>query len=80
MCVDQEDNELEILEIIHYYVEILDHYFGSVSWPTSFNNNWFRFKSTKFDELYYSMAMQVCELDLIFNFHKVYYKIITLEV
>ncbi|XWS54420.1 hypothetical protein CRYUN_Cryun10bG0087800 [Craigia yunnanensis] len=29
MCVDQDDNELEILEIIHHYVEILDRYFGS---------------------------------------------------
>ncbi|KAH9287956.1 hypothetical protein KI387_032073, partial [Taxus chinensis] len=44
MCIDGEDNELEILEIIHCYVEILDRYFGSV-----------------------------CELDLIFNFHKAYY-------
>ncbi|KAI5660854.1 hypothetical protein M9H77_20177 [Catharanthus roseus] len=44
MCIDQEDNELEVLEIIHHYVEILDRYFGSV-----------------------------CELDLIFNFHKAYY-------
>ncbi|KAJ4849045.1 hypothetical protein Tsubulata_046131 [Turnera subulata] len=44
MCVDEEDNELEILDIIHHYVEILDRYFGSV-----------------------------CELDLIFNFHKAYY-------
>ncbi|KAG6406159.1 hypothetical protein SASPL_133758 [Salvia splendens] len=42
MCIDQDDNELEVLEIIHHYVEILDRYFGSV-----------------------------CELDLIFNFHKV---------
>lgn len=31
MCIDQEDNELEVLEIIHHYVEILDRYFGSVS-------------------------------------------------
>ncbi|XP_043708075.1 AP-1 complex subunit sigma-2-like [Telopea speciosissima] len=44
MCTNQEDNELEILEIIHHFVEILDRYFGSV-----------------------------CELDLIFNFHKAYY-------
>jgi AP-1 complex subunit sigma 1/2 len=44
MCVDAEDNELETLEIIHHYVEILDRYFGNV-----------------------------CELDLIFNFHKAYY-------
>ncbi|XP_021900711.1 AP-1 complex subunit sigma-1-like [Carica papaya] len=44
MCVDMDDNELEVLDIIHHYVEILDRYFGSV-----------------------------CELDLIFNFHKAYY-------
>ncbi|CDP16375.1 unnamed protein product [Coffea canephora] len=44
MCIDEEDNELEVLEIIHHFVEILDRYFGSV-----------------------------CELDLIFNFHKAYY-------
>ncbi|KAI7757593.1 hypothetical protein M8C21_016503 [Ambrosia artemisiifolia] len=29
MCINQEDNELEVLEIIHHYVEILDRYFGS---------------------------------------------------
>ncbi|WOL15209.1 AP-1 complex subunit sigma-2-like [Canna indica] len=44
MCIDSDDNELESLEIIHHFVEILDRYFGSV-----------------------------CELDLIFNFHKAYY-------
>ncbi|KAA8528838.1 hypothetical protein F0562_036193 [Nyssa sinensis] len=30
MCINQDDNELETLEIIHHYVEILDCYFGSV--------------------------------------------------
>ncbi|XP_044512080.1 AP-1 complex subunit sigma-1-like [Mangifera indica] len=44
MCIDSEDNELEILMIVHHYVEILDRYFGNV-----------------------------CELDLIYNFHKAYY-------
>ena len=29
-CIDQEDNELLTLEIIHRYVELLDKYFGSV--------------------------------------------------
>lgn len=43
-CIDPNDNELIMLEIIHQYVEILDRYFGSV-----------------------------CELDLIFNFHKAYF-------
>jgi AP-1 complex subunit sigma 1/2 len=42
--VDPEDNELNALEIIHHFVEVLDRYFGNV-----------------------------CELDLIFNFHKAYY-------
>lgn len=31
MCVDEGDNELEVLDIIHHFVEILDRYFGSVS-------------------------------------------------
>ena len=42
--VDNSDNELIALEVIHEYVEVLDRYFGNV-----------------------------CELDLIFNFHKAYY-------
>jgi AP-1 complex subunit sigma 1/2 len=42
--IDNEDNELIALEIIHHFVEVLDRYFGNV-----------------------------CELDLIFNFHKAYY-------
>ena len=42
--VDQNDNELLVLEIIHFFVEVLDKYFNNV-----------------------------CELDLIFNFHKAYY-------
>ncbi|KAF8820784.1 putative AP-2 complex subunit sigma-1 [Cardiosporidium cionae] len=44
LCVDQSDNELLALEMIHHYVELLDKYFGSV-----------------------------CELDLIFNFHKAHF-------
>jgi len=42
--VDQEDNELVTMEVIHQFVEGLDKYFGNV-----------------------------CELDLIFNFHKAYF-------
>ncbi|BBH02591.1 Clathrin adaptor complex small chain family protein, partial [Prunus dulcis] len=62
MCVDQNDNELETLEIIHHYVEILDRYFGSVSFinfALATNKRFF--------------LLLVCELDLIFNFHKAYY-------
>merc|ERR1712025_1429292 len=29
-AVDKEDNELNMLEVIHRYVEVLDKYFGSV--------------------------------------------------
>ena len=43
-CVDKEDNELIVLDIIHHFVEVLDRYFGNV-----------------------------CELDLIFNFHQSYF-------
>ena len=42
--VDQGDNELVTMEVVHQYVEGLDKYFGNV-----------------------------CELDLIFNFHKAYF-------
>ena len=30
-CVEESDNELLALEVIHRYVELLDKYFGSVS-------------------------------------------------
>ena len=43
-AVDAEDNELLALQTIHFYVEVLDKYFGNV-----------------------------CELDLVFNFHKAFY-------
>merc|ERR1712216_349877 len=42
ICCDTTDNELSYLEAIHFFVELLDQYFGNV-----------------------------CELDLVFNFHKV---------
>ncbi|CAG9330689.1 unnamed protein product [Blepharisma stoltei] len=43
-CIDKDDNELLTLDIMHFYVELLDKYFKNV-----------------------------CELDIIFNFHKAYY-------
>ena len=42
ICCDVTDNEFALLEAIHLFVEVLDHYFQNV-----------------------------CELDLVFNFHKV---------
>ena len=41
--IDNEDNELASLELIHLFVEVMDKYFGSV-----------------------------CELDVVYNFYKVY--------
>lgn len=43
VCVDANDNELAYLEAIHFFVEVLDAFFGNV-----------------------------CELDLVFNFYKVF--------
>ena len=43
-CIDKNDNELIVLDIIHHFVEVLDRYFSNV-----------------------------CELDLIFNFHQAYF-------
>ncbi|KAJ7025503.1 clathrin coat assembly protein ap17 [Mycena alexandri] len=43
VCVDANDNELAYLEVIHFFVEVLDNYFENVN-----------------------------ELDLVFNFYKVY--------
>ncbi|RKO96727.1 hypothetical protein CXG81DRAFT_30077 [Caulochytrium protostelioides] len=42
-CIDTNDNELAMLEAIHFFVEVLDAFFHNV-----------------------------CELDLVFSFYKVY--------
>jgi len=38
-AIEQDDNELITLEIIHRYVELLDKYFGSVSTDFAFPNS-----------------------------------------
>jgi AP-1 complex subunit sigma 1/2 len=43
-CIEKDDNELIVLDVIHHFVEVLDRYFSNV-----------------------------CELDLIFNFHQAYF-------
>jgi len=58
-AVDPDDNELIALELIHQFVEVLDRYFGNVRGSV----------------LHCDLRMQVCELDLVFNFHKAYYLI-----
>jgi hypothetical protein len=74
MCIDADDNELEILEIIHHFVEILDRYFGSVSASMLFRFlfYYFLYICVKRFLLKNLFTLQVCELDLIFNFHKVF--------
>ena len=55
------------LEIIHRYVELLDKYFGSVSF-NGFIEKYF--VKVRFDLF---LPFQVCELDIIFNFEKAYF-------
>ena len=56
------DNELVTLEVVHRYVELLDKYFGSVSYISESNQP---IKSYE--------TLQVCELDIIFNYEKAYF-------
>lgn len=76
-AIEQNDNELLTLEIIHRYVELLDKYFGSVS--TKFivslrTSNFLLLVVTRFVFTYSnSHFVQVCELDIIFNFEKAYF-------
>jgi len=55
------------LEIIHHYVEVLDRYFGNVRDPELLA--WRNRKKHLPDCCCLS---QVCELDIIFSFHKAY--------
>ncbi|XP_057176148.1 AP-1 complex subunit sigma-2 isoform X6 [Triplophysa rosa] len=58
-AIEDQDNELITLEIIHRYVELLDKYFGSQSDAKHAGN--------------YRSTAKVCELDIIFNFEKAYF-------
>ncbi|CAI0427445.1 unnamed protein product, partial [Linum tenue] len=83
MCIDDEDNELEALEVIHHFVEILDRYFGSVSELVTVILTFvcgadmlasiIVLNSAAIAFSFITRVLQVCELDLIFNFHKAYY-------
>ncbi|XP_056589152.1 AP-1 complex subunit sigma-2 isoform X2 [Triplophysa dalaica] len=57
-AIEDQDNELITLEIIHRYVELLDKYFGSSDAKHAGN---------------YISTGKVCELDIIFNFEKAYF-------
>ncbi|KAM0954421.1 putative adaptor protein complex, sigma subunit [Dioscorea sansibarensis] len=75
MCIDHDDNELEILEIIQHFVEILDRYFSGVC--ILCNGKHIKDAHNSSPKFFYYWllfyAFQVCELDLIYNFHKAYY-------
>ncbi|KAK0492253.1 clathrin coat assembly protein ap17 [Armillaria luteobubalina] len=60
VCVDANDNELAYLEAIHLFVEVLGASLATKAHSTTLKVHW-RFI---FDN--------VCELDLVFNFYKVY--------
>lgn len=71
MCIDKTENELETLEGVHHFVEVLDRYFGNVRRPRRGSA-----RAGRRSPLAHSPAAtapQVCELDIIFNFHKAYY-------
>ena len=80
--MEQTDNELVTLEIIHRYVELLDKYFGSVSSFCTYMMSQ-QVLSKKFVKLIGTLdltksclvtfILQVCELDIIFNFEKAYF-------
>ena len=68
------DNELIILEEIHHFVEILDRFFGNVSHaPPAAVAALPPLPHRAARSLCPILPCQVCELDLIFNFHKAYY-------
>lgn len=76
-AIEDQDNELITLEIIHRYVELLDKYFGSVCvllYGSFFKIRCVRISRWWFIFLLWSRdSVQVCELDIIFNFEKAYF-------
>lgn len=80
LAVENQENELLGLEVIHRYVELLDKYFGNVI-PSRVTTCAFTYKTKSkecclpvfFAFLIMKTSLQVCELDLIFNFEKAYF-------
>lgn len=77
-AIEDQDNELITLEIIHRYVELLDKYFGSVGVLPVRNildalwKQWEPVCGVKESDVFF-LSGQVCELDIIFNFEKAYF-------
>ncbi|XP_068960633.1 AP-1 complex subunit sigma-3 isoform X3 [Petaurus breviceps papuanus] len=71
-AVENQDNELLTLEIVHRYVELLDKYFGN-----SHLGPVVRYKSGQLEMAQDAVGdfdlFKVCELDIIFNFEKAYF-------
>ncbi|KAG8520850.1 AP-1 complex subunit sigma-3, partial [Galemys pyrenaicus] len=69
-AVENQDNELLTLEIVHRYVELLDKYFGNDSecWLLLM-----RLLSVLDSCSAPALNSEVCELDIIFNFEKAYF-------
>lgn len=75
MVISKDDNELVTLETIHMFVEVLDRYFGNVSLKCtsacSARKQVPMCSPGLFGSLFRCGNLKVCELDIIFNFHKV---------
>ncbi|KAG9269217.1 AP-1 complex subunit sigma-2 isoform X2 [Astyanax mexicanus] len=79
-AIEDQDNELITLEIIHRYVELLDKYFGSVGVFLLFTllemfqiNHSYTIMPINVKPVFSLVFLQVCELDIIFNFEKAYF-------
>lgn len=82
-AIEDQDNELITLEIIHRYVELLDKYFGSVRFCCFLTSPiccvfipWVTMCLPPIEfilKCYLISDQQVCELDIIFNFEKAYF-------
>jgi hypothetical protein len=68
--VDKTDNELITLEVIHQFVEVRPHVLCPLSAPIALGDACATPAAVQVLDRYFG---NVCELDLIFNFHKAYY-------
>ena len=72
-AIEQQDNELLCLEVIHRYVELLDKYFGSVREKRLCLVSVLKLDRGFMFIFIFGVSSQVCELDIIFNFEKAYF-------
>jgi len=72
-AIEEQDNELITLEVIHRFVELLDKYFGSVGHTRRVKGYRRRIFTASGNLVDVCLFVQVCELDIIFNFEKAYF-------